>query len=106
MILYHMDENWFYVVVTCSKYKVVIPIGLEGADHFFQYKNHVGKEMYIDITGYEVRNNDMANGERGFSVAIISAGVIVKADKDTFKRMYREDETYYYHRISETYICK
>ena len=47
MVLYHMDEKWFYAVVTRSKDNIVTSIGLEGEDHFVQHKNHIGEEMYI-----------------------------------------------------------
>ena len=62
MVIYHMYKNWFYAVVTRSKDKEVTSIGLEGEDNFIQHKNHVGKEMYIFITGYEVRDNEITNG--------------------------------------------
>ena len=35
-----------------------------------------------------------------FTVDIICVGKFSKADKDTFKSVYREDMTYYYPRIS------
>ena len=81
-------------------------IGPEGEYHFFQHKNHVGKYMNIVITGYEVRENDITNGGRDFTVAFIRVGKMVKADKDTSKNVYREDGTYYHPRISENQLRK
>ena len=88
-----MDEKWFYAVVTQSKYKVVTYIGLEGEYIFFQQKNNLGKEMYIVITGYEVRDNDITNYGRDFPVTTIRVGKISKEDKDTLKGVYRDDGT-------------
>ena len=101
MVLYHMDEKCFYAVVNRSKDKVVTPIGLEVEDNFVQHKNHVGKEMCIVINIYELIENDITNDGRVFPVAIIRASKTVKADKDKFKRVYRDDGTYYYPRILE-----
>ena len=47
MILYHMDEKWFYAVVTRSKYKVVTSIGLESENNFVQHRNHVVNKFTI-----------------------------------------------------------
>ena len=55
--------------------------------------------MYIFITGYEVRDNYITNSGRYFPVYIIRVGKMVKEGKYTFKRMYRYDVTYYYHKI-------
>ena len=81
MILYHIDEKWFYVVLTQSQDNVVTYIGLEREDHFVQHQNHTGKEMYIVTTGYEVRDNDITNGGRDFPVAVIRVSKMVKADR-------------------------
>ena len=62
--------------------------------------------MYIVITGYEVKDNGTENGVRDFSVSIIHIGKTVKGDKYTFKRVYMEDGTYYYPRISENQLWK
>ena len=51
----------------------------------------VGKKLYIVITGYEVRDNYITSGGRDFPVAIIRVGKMVKAVKDTLKRVYRDD---------------
>ena len=44
--------------------------------------------MYIVITGYEVIDDDIKNGGRDFPVAVIYVDKMVKAYKDTFKRVY------------------
>ena len=51
MVLYHMYEERFYALVTWSKDNIFTFVLLEGEDPFVQNKNHVGKEMYIVITG-------------------------------------------------------
>ena len=51
-----------------------------------------------------MRDNDITNSGRDFTISIILIGKMVKADTYTFKRLYRDDGTYYYHRISENQI--
>ena len=58
------------------------------------------------ITGYEEINNEITNGGRGLTISIIHVRKMVKADKYTFKRVYMEDRTYYYPRISENNLLK
>ena len=62
--------------------------------------------MYIFITRYEVRENNIANCGRSFPVAIIRVSKMVKADKGKFKRLYKEDGTYYYTRIQYNRLQK
>ena len=60
--------------------------------------------MYIFITAYKVRDNNITNGGRDFTVSLIRVGKMVKEDKDTFKHVYREDGTYYSPIISENQL--
>ena len=62
--------------------------------------------MYIFITRYEVRDKYIKNYGRAFPVAIIRVSKMVKADKDTFKHVYRDNGTYYYHRILQNQLQK
>ena len=41
-------------------------------------------------------DNDITNGGRDFTVAIIWVGIMVNASKDIFNPLYRDDETYYW----------
>ena len=62
--------------------------------------------MYIVINEYEVRENDITNGGTDFPVAIICVSKMVKVDKDTIKRVYRDNGTYYYPGMLENHIQK
>ena len=70
-VLYRMDEKWFYVVFNHTMDKVVTSIGLGPVKHYVQHKSHVGKEIYIVVTGYEVLDNDITKGGKAFPVALV-----------------------------------
>ena len=53
-----------------------------------------------------MRYNDITNSGRDFPVAIIRVSKMVKLDKDVFKRLYRDDGTYYCPRILENQLWK
>ena len=53
-----------------------------------------------------MRDNDIKNDEIDFTVHTIFIGKMVKADKDTFKRVYRDDGTYYYPIMLENQLRK
>ena len=96
-VLVHMDEKWFYAVRTRSNCKVLTSIGLEQADYRAHHKNHIGKEMYIVVTAYVLRDgNDITKGGTAIPVSLVRVGKMVKAKQDSYKRVYRDDGTYRY----------
>ena len=71
-VLVHMDEKWFYAVRTRSNCKVLTSIGLEQADYRAHHKNHIGKEMYIVVTAYVLRDgNDITKGGTAIPVSLV-----------------------------------
>ena len=88
-----MDEKWFYSVVTRAMEKVVTYIGLEPVVHYLHQKTHVGKEMYIMVTGYEVLDNDTTKNDKEFPFTLIQDGKFIQVKKDTYKWVYKEDGT-------------
>ena len=62
ILLVHMDEKWFYVVVTRSNCKVRTSFILSPVDYYAQHKNYLEKEMYILVTMYVLNNNDIREG--------------------------------------------
>ena len=100
-VLVHMDEKWFYAVRTRSNCKVLTSIGLEQADYRAHHKNHIGKEMYIVVTAYVLREgNDITKGGIAIPVSLVRVGRMVKATKDSYKRVYNDDGTYSYPKVA------
>ena len=47
-----------------------------------------------------MHNNDIAASGKAIPIARVRVGKKVKAKKDTYKRVYREDGTFYYPKIA------
>ena len=106
-VLVHMDKKWFYAVRTRSNCKVLTSIGLEPTEYCAHHKNHVEKEMYIVVTAYVLRDrNDSTKGGTAIPVSLVRVGSMVKAVKDSYKRVYREDGTYHYPKIESNILRK
>ena len=101
IILVHMDEKWFYAVVTRTNCKVLTSIGLEPIDYFCQHKNHIQKEMYIVVTAFVMNQNNIRGGGKAIPIACVRVGRMEKAKKDSYKRVYRDDGSYHYPKIAE-----
>ena len=100
-VLVHMDEKWFYAIVTRANCKVLTSIGLEPNDYYAHHKNHVGKELYIVVTAYVINNNDITAGGKAVPISCIRVGKMVKASKNSYKRVYKTDGSYHYPQIPE-----
>ena len=105
-ILVHMDEKWFYAVRSRNNCKVLTSIGLEPSDYYCQHKNHIGKEMYIVVTGFVLRNNDITAGGTAVPVSCVRVGKMVTCTKDSYKRVYKDDGTFHYPRIPANMLRK
>ena len=105
-VLVHMDEKWFYAIVTRANCKVLTSIGLEPTDYFAQHKAHVGKELYIVVTAYVLNNNDITAGGKAIPISCIRVGEMVPAIKDSYKRVYRTDGSFWYPPIPENILRK
>ena len=69
-VMVHMDEKWFYAVVTRSNCKVLTSIGLDPCDYYVHHKNHITKEMYIVVTAFVLNNNNITGGGKGFQLHV------------------------------------
>ena len=104
-VLVHMDEKWFYAIRTRSNCKVLTSIGLEQSDYRAHHKNHIGKEMYIVVTAYVLRDrNDITKGGTAVPVSLVRVGRMVEATKNTYKREYKDDGSYHYPKIPENIL--
>ena len=100
----HMDEKWFYAIRTRTNCKVLTSIGLDGHDYYAHHKSYLGKIMYVVVTAFVPYNNDFTKGGRVIPIACIRVGKMVEAEKDAYKRVYKEDGTYHYPPIPENLI--
>ena len=106
-VLIHMDEKWFYAVVTRSNCKILTSIGLEPADYYAQHKNHIGKEMYVVVTAFVLTNdNDIRKGGVAIPIACVRVGRMRKAQYNTYRRVYKEDGSHHYPKIPENQLRK
>ena len=53
------------------------------------------------MTVFVLNDNDIARGGEVIPVACVRVGRMLKAKKDTYKRVYRENNTYHYPKIAE-----
>ena len=65
-VLVHMDEKWFYAIVTRRNNKSIPFMGIEPVNHSCQHKSHIYKVMGICSTGFVPIDNDMTKGHRSF----------------------------------------
>ena len=57
VILCHMDEKCFFAIRTRSNQKVITSKGILPHEFKAQHKSHIGKEMYIAMTGFRLNHN-------------------------------------------------
>ena len=63
--------------------------------------------MYVVVTGYILKDgNDIRKGGTVVPIAMIRVGKMIKAKKDSYKRVYREDGTYHYPKCPQNLLCK
>ena len=106
-VLVHMDEKWFYAVKTRSNCKILTSIGLAPAEYYAHHKNHIGKEMYIVVTAYVLKNgNDITKGGVAVPISLVCVGKMVTAKRNTYKRVYRDNGTYHYPPIKANLLCR
>jgi len=52
--------------------------------------------MYIVVTAYVLIDNDITGRGKAVPIACIRIGKMVKATKDSYKRVYKEDGSFHY----------
>jgi len=103
-VLVHMDEKWFYAIVTRRNNKYIPFMGIEPVNHSCHHKSHIYKVMGICSTGFAPIDNDMTKGGRTEKVSLVRVGKMLPAAKDTFKRVYRPDGSFHYPKIPENML--
>ena len=101
-----MDEKWFYAVRTTSNCKVLTSIGLEPNDYYAHHKSHFNKIMYVVVTAFVPIENDINKGGITIPVACVRVGREVEAQKNSYKRVYKDDGSYHYPPLPENLLRK
>jgi hypothetical protein len=97
------DEKWFWQVVVLHRNLKRVPFfGIEPVKHGVQHKSHIDKTMGIASTTFIPKGNDMTAG----SVLCALTGRKVKADRNSYKRVYCDDGSYHYPKIPEDILRK
>ena len=52
--------------------------------------------MYIAMAGFRLNHNDITKGRQAYPVSLVRARTMVKATKDSFKRVYKKDGVFHY----------
>eukprot|EP00957_Ditylum_brightwellii_P184213 14031077-Ditylum_brightwellii.AAC.1 len=96
-----MDKKWFMEVVRRCCVKLVESIGMEAkdADYTAHHKSHIYKQMYICVHAYVLDQNDWINEGKVVPIILIRVGKMINAKRESYKRVYREDNTYHYPQI-------
>lgn len=97
IILVHMDEKWFWSIVVRNNLKSVPFLGIEPVIHGIQNASHLDKGMVIASTAFAPQNNDYRQGGEAYLVSLTRVGKMVKAEKDTYRRVYKTDGSGKYH---------
>eukprot|EP00978_Attheya_sp_CCMP212_P040236 scaffold217526_cov46-Attheya_sp.AAC.1 len=97
-VLFQDDEKWFYALVVRQHNKMVPFFGCIPDSHSVHHKSHIGKVMCLVTTAFAPHNNNFQTGGRSYKADCVRIGGMVKAKKDSYRRVYRNDGTYHYPR--------
>ena len=99
-----MDEKWFYVVHCQTNCKVITSIGVEPNDYYAQYKNHIGKQMYI-VVAFVLNDNDIEKGGTAIPICCGRVDKMVKASRDSYSRVYNySGSSFTYPKVQENLL--
>lgn len=62
--------------------------------------------MYIVVTAFALRNNDITAGGTAVPISCVRVGKLVKAKKNSYKRVYKDNGSHHYPKIPENLLRK
>ena len=101
VLYFHIDEKWFLSLVVRMYGKVAPAFGCQPIYHRIHHKNSVDKILAICAVGIAPFENDLRKGGEAHKIEITRCGGMVEAQKDSFKRVYRDDGSYHYPKLPE-----
>ena len=106
VLLVHMDEKWALGIVGRRNNKSVPALGVEPLNTTVHHKSHIPKVMVIATTGFLPHDNNMASGGVAIKVSLTRVGRMKKADKDSYRRVYKDDGSFHYPNLPENLLRK
>ena len=95
-----MDERWVSAVSTKCHIKI-LTTNYDARYHTAFHKNYMDQVMFIVVNGFIPKDNDiLGNGGRCVKVSCVPVGNYVAATKNSYKRVYNDDGSYGYPKIS------
>ena len=104
MLLFHIDEKWFFSLVLRKFGKVAPFFGCQPVYNRIHHKNSVDKLLVVCAHAFAPFDNDLRKGGTAYKLKMTRCGGMVKAQKNSFKRVYRDDGTYHYPRLPENQL--
>lgn len=106
ILLVHMDEKWFFSTVVRRHRKFIPFLGMEKPTyHRVHKKSHLNKEMNICSSAFMPHDNDIASGGLSYTLSCQRVGHYAKALKNTYRRVYdEEDGSFTYPPIEENIL--
>ena len=105
-VLVHMDEKLFFAICPRCNTKVLESIGLMPNDLYVHHKSYVEKTMFVVVTAYVLKGNDITGGGTAVPISCIRVGRVRPARKSTFKRVVDDDGKITYPQIEENRLCR
>lgn len=93
--------QWFYAYVERRFAKMVTSLGVVPVDYSVLHKSHPEKTMVICTTGYIPYEGDPQLGGIALKLGFRRVGGFTIAATDTFKRVYKEDGSYWYPKVAQ-----
>jgi hypothetical protein len=106
IVLIHMDEKWFYAIAIRKNNKRMPFLGVEPVQHAIHHKSHIPKVMRICSTAFIPHGNDMESGGIAQKLSIVHCGKMLPAQKDSYKRVYKPDDSFHYPKIPANLLRK
>ena len=93
VVYFHIDEKGFLLLVVRMYGKVAPAFGCQPIYHRIHHKNSVNSIAPFD--------NDLRKGGEAHKIEITRCRGMVEAQKDSFKRVYRDDGSYHYPKLTK-----
>ena len=94
IVLFHIDEKWFYSLVVRLFNKCVPQLGVQPVHNRIHHKNSLDKTMGICTVAIAPHNNDLRNGGEAKKITMTRCGGYETAKRDSFGRVYAPDGSY------------
>jgi len=106
IVLVHMDEKWFCAIVVRRSGKCVPHLGVSPLQVNVHHKSHICKMMVMCSEHFAPFDNDVAKGGLAGKVNATRVGHMVKAKKDSCRRVHHDDGSFSHPKVPENLLRK